>query len=216
VIFTTFFLGLMGSLHCAGMCGPLVLLTPIVPGTPIASRLTYHAGRISVYALLGLLFGAIGESLVLAGFQRWLSIIVGVLMLAIIPLKGQLTRAPFFVKKLFGRFLQQRTFRSIFALGATNGLLPCGLVYVAATASVADGSILQSSLSMIAFGLGTLPMLLGISFARQRINPTAVPFLRRLAPWTVAVAALLLIARADPVSLLKGNSSSSHCPACIR
>jgi sulfite exporter TauE/SafE len=216
VIFTTFILGLMGSLHCAGMCGPLVLLTPVVPGSPIASRLTYHAGRISVYALLGLLFGAIGESIVLAGFQRWLSIIVGVLMLAIIPLKGQLTRAPYFVKKLFGRFLQQRTFPSILALGATNGLLPCGLVYVAATASVANADILQSSLSMITFGLGTLPMLLGISFARQRVNPAAIPLLRRLVPWTVAVAALLLIVRGDPISLWKGDAGQARCPVCAR
>src|SRR5215212_5062528 len=159
LMITAFLLGLMGSLHCAGMCGPLILMTPVVGNTRssfFASRALYHLGRITTYAAIGLLFGLVGKSIILAGFQRWLSFIVGVLMLLIlllaIPLKAQLTRIPLAIKNLFGKFLRQRTYTSIFALGATNGLLPCGLVYMAATASTAAGSISSSILYMLLFG----------------------------------------------------------------
>src|SRR3954469_14309814 len=86
-VITAFLLGLMGSLHCAGMCGPLVLMTPVVGhsrASRVASRVLYHLGRITTYALIGLLFGMIGKSIVFAGLQRWLSLVVGMLMLVIL------------------------------------------------------------------------------------------------------------------------------------
>jgi sulfite exporter TauE/SafE len=212
-------LGFFGSLHCAGMCGPLVLITPVIGNTPasiIASRALYHSGRIAVYVLLGLLFGVLGESLVLAGFQRWLSIAVGATMLlaifAAIPFKSQLWRIPSFIKSLFGQFLHKRTFASIFALGATNGLLPCGLVYMAAAASIATGTIIHSMLYMSLFGLGTLPMLMAISFAGKRFNFSRLPFLQRLAPIAVTLVALLLIARGKPFST--APTAKTTCPFC--
>lgn len=216
---TALILGLAGSLHCAGMCGPLVLMTPVVGNTRssvIASRLTYHAGRLTTYSLLGLLFGLVGESIIMAGLQRWLSISVGVLMLVALfatsPLKARLTRIPIFVKSLFSTLLRQRSFASLFALGFTNGLLPCGLVYMAATASTAAGSASASVLYMLLFGLGTLPVLLTISFAGNRLNLSRKPLHQKLAPIAVAAIALLLIVRGHPFA--GWADVKSACPAC--
>jgi uncharacterized protein len=218
---TGFLLGLMGSLHCAGMCGPLVLLTPVVAPTHasfVASRLVYHAGRIFVYALVGVLFGIVGESMVFAGFQRWLSVIAGVLMIAALVaakrLKSRLMLMPTVIKTRFASLLRQKSYSSIFALGGVNGLLPCGLVYMAATASIASGGVFQSVASMVFFGLGTLPVLLGISFAGKRLNLSGIPALQKVAPVTVALAAILLIIRADPIGLLTASPAKVHCAAC--
>jgi sulfite exporter TauE/SafE len=222
-VISLFLLGLMGSLHCAGMCGPLVLMTPVVGNTRasiIASRLVYHSGRIASYSLIGLLFGLIGESIAFAGFQRWLSLIAGLLMFVAIalavPLKRRLTTIPLFIKKTFGSFLRARSFPSIFALGATNGFLPCGLVYMAAVASIAAGGPARSVAYMLFFGLGTIPMLLGISMAGQRLNLASVPVLQKLAPLAVATVAILLIVRADPIALLRNGGGRVSCPACAK
>jgi sulfite exporter TauE/SafE len=213
----------MGSLHCAGMCGPLVLMTPVVGSTRqsfLASRLLYHAGRILIYMVIGVVFGLIGESIVFAGFQRWLSIAVGVSMILALFfgrfLKAKLWRIPALAKSLIGGSLRKNSYQSVFALGAANGLLPCGLVYMAATASAATGSARHAAFAMFLFGLGNVPMLLAISMAGKRFNFSARPWLQKLAPVAVAAVALLLILRSDPISLLQGAAGPAHCPACAR
>jgi sulfite exporter TauE/SafE len=195
-----------------------MLLTPVVGNSPasrIASRLLYHLGRISTYAMLGLVIGAIGESIIIAGLQRWLSLTAGVLMLVVVLFKSRLTRPPLFIKSLFGSFLHRRSYQSIFALGAINGLLPCGLVYMAASASLAEGGAIGSISYMLLFGLGTMPMLLAIAFG-ARLAPARIPALQKLAPITVTIVALLLIVRGDPVALLYDSSAKVHCPSCVR
>ena len=218
---TALLLGLAGSLHCAGMCGPLMLMTPTVGNTRssfIASRLIYHTGRLTTYSLVGLCFGLVGQSLVFAGLQRWLSMTAGVLMLvalfAALPVKARLTRIPIFVRSLFSKFLQKRSFLSLFALGATNGLLPCGLVYMAATASTAVGSVSASVLYMLLFGLGTLPVLLSITFAGKHLNLSREPALQKLAPIAVGLVAILLILRGQPFA--SHPTGKNACPACAR
>jgi sulfite exporter TauE/SafE len=222
-VITALLLGLMGSLHCAGMCGPLVLLTPVKGSSRTAivlSRALYHTGRIAMYAGLGLIFGLIGESILVAGSQRWLSLGVGVLMLVVLfaplPFGKKAWRIPMLIKSRFGKLLREPTWTSIFALGVTNGLLPCGLVYMAATAAIAAGCLVNSVLYMTLFGLGTLPMLLTISVTAHRIKFLARPGLQKLVPFGVAIVALILIVRSDPVSLIKGGTIKSSCPACER
>lgn len=223
MILTAFILGLAGSLHCAGMCGPLLLMTPVIGNKRrqiIASRLLYHCGRITTYCFIGFIFGLVGQSIVLAGLQRWLSLIAGILLVAVAaasgPLKSQFTQVPLLIKRLFGNLLHQRTFASIFGLGAVNGLLPCGLVYMAATASISTGSALHSAAYMIMFGVGTLPMLLMISSAGTRFPIQRMPLLRKLMPLAIASVAIILIVRADPVSLIKNPAKAGSCPACRR
>src|SRR3954466_9482086 len=79
-LWTAFLLGLAGSLHCAGMCGPLLCALPVVGqgrASFYAGRFLYNLGRIGMYGLLGLVFGALGKTLSIAGLQRWLSLAAG-------------------------------------------------------------------------------------------------------------------------------------------
>src|SRR5436190_6251200 len=197
LIWTAFVLGLVGSLHCAVMCGPLVLAVTgaRAAGRPVrCSRFIYHAGRLTVYAGLGALFGAVGKTFALAGMQRWLSITVGAVILAELifswraNLKSPVARAVLKLKASFSRLLQQRTIGAQFALGAINGLLPCGLVYIAAAGAATTLSPAIGALHMIAFGVGTLPMLLGVStLGRLRFASAHV---RKLIPASAALVAI--------------------------
>lgn len=196
LIWTAFLLGLVGSLHCAAMCGPLV----IAVSGPGRSRLIYNAGRIAIYCAIGLLFGAVGKTFVLAGLQRWLSlgagaaILVGLLLSSRFALKTPFTKAITKLKSLFGSLLQRRTLASQFLLGSLNGLLPCGLVYIAAAGAAATGSPVSGALHMAAFGAGTLPMLLGLGFASRGLRPVALRF-QKLIPICVMLVAMLLLLR---------------------
>ena len=219
---TAFILGLAGSLHCAGMCGPLALALPVVGrgrASFALSRLAYNAGRLAAYCALGLIAGLLGQALAFAGFQRWLSLTAGSLILAglfFTQLSGKraATKAVVHVKKLFRTFLLQRSYGSLLALGATNGLLPCGLVYVAATAAAATGSPLGSSKYMLAFGLGTLPMMLAVPLLGRKLN---LRFnFQRLIPFSVALIALLLILRGLSLGIpYLSPELSSGAPLCL-
>ena len=97
------------------------------------------------------------------------------------------------LKSMFGQLLQQRTVVSQFGLGAINGLLPCGLVYIAAAGAAATGQPIEGAIHMAAFGAGTLPVLLGIGMAGRSLS--FMPRFRRLIPVTVGMVAVLLILR---------------------
>ena len=147
---TAILLGFVGSLHCAGMCGPLALALPVVGRTRfsfILSRVIYNLGRLATYGSLGMAFGLLGATVALAGFQRGLSLAAGVTILigllassrhALgIPAVKSVAR----VKAVLATMLQRRSFTALFALGMLNGLLPCGLVYVACAAATATGGL---------------------------------------------------------------------------
>jgi hypothetical protein len=197
-------LGLLGSLHCAAMCGPLMLALPVAPGGAgrfIAGRVLYQSGRITTYACLGIIAGLVGKSVLLAGMQRWLSITLGAtILLGFLLSKRMALSAPVVrlvgkLKTAMGTQLQQRTFRSLTLLGMLNGLLPCGLVYVALAGAVARGTMAQSVLWMLAFGFGTLPTMLGISLS-GKIFPVGIRMkFRRAVPAGVLLLAGLLILR---------------------
>ena len=198
LLWTALLLGLAGSVHCAAMCGPLILLVTKVRLRP-ADAFAYHVGRITTYAAIGILFGALGRSLALAGWQRGLSIFAGLAILAGLfltsaaALKTPMVKLVARLKSTFGHLLQHQSLVAQFGLGAINGLLPCGLVYVAAAGAAATGNPLAGAGYMAVFGLGTLPMLLGIVLAGGR-QPFAAR-LHRLTPVAVGVVAVLLILR---------------------
>lgn len=204
ILFTAIALGLVGSLHCAGMCGPLALALPATGNSRIgfvAGRIAYNLGRILTYCLLGTAFGLIGQTIAFAGFQRWVSIIAGVAILLGLLLSTRFATS-FPVSQLvnrikggLGNLLRQRSFPAIFALGTLNGLLPCGLVYTACAGAVATGGLLSGAGYMAAFGLGTVPMMLGIGLVGQKFQFTLRFKLQRLIPVSVAVIAVLLILR---------------------
>ena len=204
MLWTAFMLGLAGSLHCAGMCGPLALALPHPGGGAtgfVVSRLAYNSGRLVTYLALGAVFGLLGRSLALVGVQRWLSIGAGSAMLLGLLFASRLgARTPVVVvvdrlKATFGRLLQRRTLPSLALLGLLNGLLPCGLVYAAAAGAAATGGLLSAVGYMGLFGLGTLPLMLGIGLSGQAF-PVAWRFrLQAWVPVSLALVAMLLILR---------------------
>jgi sulfite exporter TauE/SafE len=228
MIWTALIMGLAGSFHCVAMCGPLALAVPVVATdrrSIALSRLTYHLGRIITYAALGAAFGAIGQGLVLAGLQRWLSLSAGIAMLAVLlsgwlGAKGPVAGMTAGLKSVFGSFLRRRSYRSLFVLGSVNGLLPCGLVYLAGTASTGYGSIARSVLYMLVFGAGTLPAMLGVALGQTQL--LALSRRLRLQPLTpivaVLVAALLILRGMSlgiPYISPKIAEAVISCPSCI-
>src|SRR5436190_2610601 len=163
---TAFLLGLAGSFHCAGMCGPLAMALPLASKTGsrfILGRLAYNVGRIVTYCLLGLIFGVVGHTLSLAGLQRWLSITLGIVLVAGVFASKRLvlwrpvTSLVEQLKTHMSPLLRRRSFSATILLGLLNGLLPCGLVYVACAGASATGGVLSSVGYMAAFGVGTVP-----------------------------------------------------------
>jgi len=170
-------LGFASGFHCIGMCGPIALsmgLTKNQKTNFYLQNITYQFGRIFTYSILGAFLGIIGLSFEFAGFQQYLTILVGILLIimAIFSFGGKdfaskipfASRALLKVKMRLGKILQRPDYKSRFATGILNGLLPCGMVYMALTASLASGGIWQSALFMFLFGLGTFPFMFAVVF----------------------------------------------------
>ena len=202
--YAAFILGLVGSLHCAGMCGPLAMALPATRGSAISfslGRTAYNLGRIATYCLLGVISGAVGTSLAFVGFQRWLSMALGLLLLCGLIFSRKLalwrpvTVLVSHLKTKMSSALRHRSFASMTLLGLLNGLLPCGLVYVACLGATATSDIVAGAGYMATFGLGTLPMMLGLSLSGKLVPvPLRVKW-RRAIPLSVVLLASLLILR---------------------
>jgi uncharacterized protein len=224
-LWTAWMLGLVGSLHCAGMCGPLALALP-APSTQAVSyvlgRLVYNAGRVITYALMGVVFGLLGRTLALAGIQQWVSLALGIALLVgllaapRLAMSGPVARAVGRLKQLMGVYLRTRTLGALGALGLLNGLLPCGLVYVACAGAAATGEVVGGLLYMGAFGLGTVPMMLAISLSGKLVHATLRHWLARAVPVSVALVAVLLIVRGLGLGIpyLSPNLGATSRAAC--
>jgi sulfite exporter TauE/SafE len=203
-LWTAFLLGMVGSLHCAGMCGPLILALPAAGNTTrsyMLGRLAYNVGRLGVYGLLGAVFGLIGGTFALAGLQRWISlgagatILIGLLVSSRYAVNTSLAKLSAWVRSGFASIVQRRTLGSTMALGSLNGLLPCGLVYVACTVAVTRSGLLAGVEYMVAFGLGTVPMMLGIGLLGKKLQFTLRLRFQKLIPVCLFLVGALLIVR---------------------
>ena len=226
-LWTAFLLGLAGSLHCAGMCGPLLLaLAKARPRTVQEStgRVCYHLGRVASYCGIGLLFGLLGHVVAPAGFQRWLSLTLGIVLLAGLLLSAKMSLVTpvgkwvGWLKGSMRGLFQRNSLMSQATMGALNGLLPCGLVYVAAVGATATGDPLNGAAYMALFGLGTWPMMLGLHFAGQRLPLPARLSLGSVTRVAVFLMAVLLILRGLELGipfispdLSAANSGNGHC-----
>ena len=217
-------LGLLGSLHCAAMCGPLMLAVPGAGGQGrfIAGRILYQLGRITTYAALGVLAGLVGKSILLAGLQRWLSIALGVSILLgflfskKIVLSATAVRLVNHLKSAMSLQFQHCGLRSLILLGILNGLLPCGLVYVALAGAVAQASIPAGIAFMTLFGLGTLPTTLAISLS-GKIFPLAWRLkLRGAIPFAICTLAMLLILRGMALGIPYLSPDIANGTACCQ
>jgi sulfite exporter TauE/SafE len=197
------------------MCGPLVLSLPVHrtgPGRAVISITLYHTGRILVYATGGLLFGLLGRHVYLAGWQQGLSILLGIVILGNLVFKSLRVRAPRFTTPLFtppifsrllfsrlqtvmARLWQSPSTASFFLMGMANGLLPCGMVYLAIAAALTSPTIPQAVGFMAFFGMGTLPLLLALQLTGQMVSVSLRSKIRRGLPYLTALMAILLIFR---------------------
>lgn len=201
-------IGIVGSLHCIGMCGPIVVALPLKNQslfTKLIGAILYNSGRVATYGLLGVLFGLLGKGIHMAGFQQWTSIILGILMIigVLFPfvfrekitvgnlLAGMASRLIIRLKKLFAT----RSYRSLLLIGLLNGLLPCGLVYVAIAGAINSGSVISGSLFMVLFGLGTIPLLLLASLASDAIGQRLRSKIQKAVPYFVFMLGVLFILR---------------------
>ena len=198
--------GLLGGVHCAGMCGGIVgSLSAAARGPALPRQLAFNSGRIAAYCLAGAGVGAAGGVLLLAGpvlaAQTAMFVVANALMLmlglyvagwgrAVVRLEaagGALWRR---IEPLRRAFFPVDSTAKAFGAGAVWGWVPCGLVYSMLALALASGGAIEGALVMAAFGLGTLPNLLAVGFAAQRVLAL------RKRPWIRQSAGALIIALA--------------------
>ena len=208
MLWSAFILGLLGSFHCVGMCGPIAFMLPVDRTNSfrkITQIFTYHFGRLLAYSIIGLFFGLVGKSLYVFGFQQQLSIAIGVLMIIVVlipvptfnrynfskPVYNIISK----VKSSLGKALKKKTADTFLTIGFLNGFLPCGLVYMAVFASLAMQSTTQGSLYMVLFGLGTIPLMTTAIYIGKFLNIKAKQRIQKAIPVFVIIIGLLFIIR---------------------
>lgn len=202
---TALILGFAGSLHCIGMCSPLAIAITSLSKGALVNRILYNAGRIFTYAILGAIVGLSGYILPFTGFQNLISITLGIVLLVTgiagmgrihIPVvTSVMQQFSTFLKKTFSDLLQQKNKTAVILLGAVNGLLPCGLTFLALTFCLTLKGPWDGFNFMLLFGAGTLPAMLGFT---SLISPVAKRFkfnLNQVATGLMILSGCLLIAR---------------------
>ncbi len=207
MIVSALILGLLGSLHCVGMCGPIALALPVGSGSAgirIWRALLYNIGRSLTYSVFGVAAGSVGATIAWAGGQQVLSVVLGSLILLglvlsmfgnRIPAPKSITALMTRVKNQLARLFKNGSGKSIFGIGLLNGLLPCGLVYTALAGATAAGTWTDGALFMFLFGMGTAPAMTGLILAGNSITIKWRERLRRAVPVFVGIMALLLVLR---------------------
>jgi len=207
-LWSAFIVGLVGSAHCAGMCGPIALALPLQSDNwfrRVAGGLIYNLGRIFTYMLLGAIFGVLGKGLHMAGFQLWTSVVIGALMIALVLVPLLFKKMPS-VNNIFESYSARlltgfrKMFRkgdsaSLFGIGLLNGILPCGLVYVAVAGAINTGDVVTSMMYMALFGAGTIPVMLAVSIAGTMISLKLRIFINKLSPYVIVLLGVLFILR---------------------
>ena len=201
-------LGLAGSLHCLGMCGPIAFVLPVERHRPwyqTAQIASYHFGRLFSYAAIGFLFGLFGKGLVLFGWQQQLSIAIGILMILIvialyIPV-NKFSLTPWVYKGIgrlksrFGSLLKRREPHAFLVMGLLNGLLPCGLVYMAVLGALLTGDAFSGALFMAIFGLGTVPMMTFAVYSAGKLKGRFRIGVQRVLPILLLLFGILMVVR---------------------
>lgn len=232
MLISAFVLGLLGSFHCVGMCGPIAFMLPVdrTNAYKKLSQITiYHFGRLLAYSIIGLVFGLVGKSFYLFGFQQQLSIAIGILMIVfvIIPqhtFNKHRVSKPIYkliskVKSALGSALKKKTADTFLTIGFLNGFLPCGLVYMAVFAAIASGNALSGSLYMAIFGLGTIPLMTTAIYFSHFLKGNIRQKIQKAIPVFVVLIGILFILRGlglgipylSPAPILDMGSGSMDC-----
>jgi sulfite exporter TauE/SafE len=191
--------------------------------------MSYHFGRLFTYAIIGLLFGSLGKTFNLLGFQQYISIFSGLLMITLvlfprIAANSRLSKNMYsFVGKIkskLGKELKKKDANTLFTIGFLNGFLPCGLVYMAVLGALASSNLWGGSLYMLAFGLGTIPLMTLVSYAPNMNLLGKSGNFKKIIPVLVIAVGVLFVFRGlglgipflSPIPTLEmvGNVSACH------
>lgn len=208
MLYTAFIFGLISSFHCIGMCGPIAMMLPVDRNNQAKKTLqiiTYHIGRLTAYATIGLLFGLLGKGFFLAGMQQKLSIFIGFAMIFTILIPEKIFAKYNFSKPIFkfiskikttlGNQFKNKSFKSLFIIGLLNGFLPCGMVYVALFGAIAMQSASFGVIYMLLFGLGTVPMMSSIVYINSYLTVPIRNKIQKAIPIIAVVLGVLFILR---------------------
>lgn len=203
---TNFILGFFGSLHCIAMCGP-IMLSVMNKQQRVNHILVYHTGRISGYMIIGLILGTLGVFIHLLELQKIAIILAGILILVLnlAPSLGSKLMKRLSLNSLYSKFNQllsstQSSRYRWFISGTANGLLPCGLTYIAAANALTSATPLQGSLQMISFGLGTIPALLLINFSGQLFYNQYKSLINKPLYWISIISGIIMLYRGIAVT----------------
>jgi sulfite exporter TauE/SafE len=208
MLFSAFFLGLISSLHCVGMCGPIAMMLPVDrqnEAKRVTQIMTYHFGRLIAYSAIGLIFGLLGRGFFLAGLQQKMSIIIGVIMIVVVLIPEKKFAQYNFSKPVYkiiskikanlGSQFKNKSYKSLFTIGLLNGFLPCGMVYVALFGAIAMQSAGFGVLYMLLFGIGTIPLMAIVVYVNTLLK---LPFrnkIQKAIPYVAVIIGVLFILR---------------------
>lgn len=207
-ILAAFFIGLVGSLHCIGMCGPIAIALPVPDSNNLSfftGRILYNLGRVVTYSFLGAVLGLVGSKIALAGAQQIVSIVLGAIIIIAVILpqkyKNYFAQHPVIqklahpLKSNIGLLFSKGTFSAMFLIGILNGFLPCGLVYVALAGAIASGDAISGAAVMILFGLGTVPAMFAASVFGKFINIGIRTKIKKAVPVLAIILGVIFILR---------------------
>jgi sulfite exporter TauE/SafE len=222
--------GLLGSAHCVGMCGGFVLslgMTRHSAWNNLARQLTYSLGRVFTYTFGGAAAGYVGWRLTvslpaIASLQATLAIAAGLLLVIQgLTAAGLLNGIRVLSKQgaclgpaFFAGLLHAPGWRNVFIAGLINGLLPCGLVYAYLALAISAGDMPRGALTMLLFGLGTIPVMVLVGCGGSLLRLTLRRRLVRAAAWCVVLTGVLSIVRGTGFVQLPGVLEPMACPLC--
>lgn len=228
---TALFLGFVGSMHCVVMCGPIALAMTSQQSLSrfLMSRLLYNLGRILTYALIGLLFGILGELIFLGGYQQAFSIAIGLFMIVLAmtftrswqgKLYQPMYRMTQGLKNRLRHWIKSTSLQGSLLLGLLNGFLPCGLVYAAVAGALATADLTSGLVYMMVFGLGTFPAMIAMALAGKILKGISFAVLNKVSTVFVFTVGCMLILRgldldipyvSPAISLLYPSSDITIC-----
>jgi sulfite exporter TauE/SafE len=197
------------------MCGPLAIAFCNRPNATnsqiLFNALSYNIGRTLTYTLLGIIFGSIGSFLFLVDLQKYLSVIIGaVLIISVLfslDLESRfnkisfLSKINFYIKNKISKLVRLSQTKSPLSLGMFNGLLPCGLVYLAIAGALSSQTMMSGALFMMMFGLGTIPALFLLVIGSQSVSPKLRSRFRQVLPFVNILFGIFLIYRGVVVDM---------------
>ena len=207
ILFPAFLLGLISSFHCIGMCGPIAFSLPVqlLPShKKFLGILLYNFGRVTTYTFLGVLFGFAGREFFLGGWQQAFSIILGTAILIVLIINqlnfktvsiGFMHSFQVKLQQFIARFIRKKQLYGVYFIGVANGFLPCGMVYLAIAGALGTGSTKGGILFMLLFGVGTIPLMLAVTWFGLVVNITIRNTVRKITPFFIVMIGALLILR---------------------